>query len=269
MRPLVSVITSVFNGERYADRAVPSILGQTFCDFEYIIVDDGSTDSTAELLQKFAAEDKRVRVLSAGRLGRSKALNYAVENAKGEYIANQDFDDISYPTRLEKQVLLLNANPMVGVVGSYFIQIDEGTRRSILHPPTHHQDIVRTLAKSITICHTLATFRKAAWSQAGGYPDMVAQDFRLWISLARQGWELAIVPEVLGEHNEHEQSFFHSAINRRWRQKNMAYLQWQAIRELHLPLWMAIYPIGRVIAACMPFAIWRRLRAKLGGFAAR
>jgi len=95
----VSVITTVCNGERHFDRAVPGILAQGMSDFQRVIVDDGSTDTTPERLAALAAGDTRIRVLSPGRLGYARAANCAIEQARSTYIANQDFDDRNYPDR--------------------------------------------------------------------------------------------------------------------------------------------------------------------------
>ena len=167
----VSVITPVYNGERCFDRAVPSILAQGRSDFEWVIVDDGSTDTTPERLAALAARDARVRVLSPGRLGYARALNYAIEQAHGTYIANQDFDDRSYPDRLRLQAAFLDAHPEVGVVGGRYVLIDEtGHERYERMPPEQHDQIVRAMASRIPFAHTLVMFRKEAWRQAGGYP---------------------------------------------------------------------------------------------------
>ncbi|HEY9014163.1 MAG TPA: glycosyltransferase family A protein, partial [Gemmatimonadales bacterium] len=125
MTPRVSVVTTVYNGAPYVDRAIPGIMGQSFKDFEWIIVDDGSTDGTPEVLRDLANRDSRVRVFSPGRLGITGAANYGVGQARGEYVARQDFDDRSYPERLRLQVELLDSRPEVGVVGGYFMLIDE------------------------------------------------------------------------------------------------------------------------------------------------
>ena len=102
MTPRVSVVTTVYNGEPYVDRAIPSILAQTFTDFEWILVDDGSEDRTPEILRDLAQRDSRVRVFSPGRLGITEAANFGVTQARGEYIARQDFDDRSHPDRLRR-----------------------------------------------------------------------------------------------------------------------------------------------------------------------
>ena len=87
------MVSTVYNGEAYVDRAIPGILAQTYDDFEFIIVDDGSQDRTPQLLRELAARDSRVRICSPGRIGAAVAYNYAVTQARGVYIARQDFDD--------------------------------------------------------------------------------------------------------------------------------------------------------------------------------
>lgn len=263
----VSVVTTVYNGEPYFDRAVPSILGQTYKAFEWIIVDDGSTDNTQKLLEGIAKRDKRVRVFNFGRLGFARALNKAVELATGEFIVRQDFDDISYPNRIEKQVAFLEAHPDVGAVGSFYILVDQNrSERYVRQPPTHHEELVKAMARYIPFAHTLMTFRKIAWQQVGGYPEVSnIVDLRFWIRLAVAGWKLANIPEVLGEHFVHPHSYWHRNFRYVTRQLELAAVQWQAIRELHLPKWMVIYPLGRLIYPFIPNSSKRFVRRGLGG----
>ncbi len=250
----VSVVTTVYNGEPYMDRALPSILAQTYKDFEWVIVDDGSEDRTGELLQQVAAKDARIKILTPGRLGRTKALNFAVENAQGEYIVQQDWDDISYPERIEKQVTFLEAHPRVGVVGSFYVIVDEiRQERFIRKPPIKHEDIIKAMARYIPFAHTLVTFRKKAWEDAGGYPLVKdIEDLMLWIAIAKAGWKLANIPEILGEHYVHPQSFWHRNFQYVERQRELAKVQLKAISELCLPKWMIIYPAGRLLYPFMP-----------------
>src|SRR5512138_543084 len=170
MTPRVSVVTTVYNGEPYADRAIPGILAQTFEDFEWIIVDDGSEDRTPDVLRELASRDPRVRVFSPGRLGITGAANYGLTQARGEYIARQDFDDRSYPDRLRLQVEFLDAHPGVGVVGGHYMLVDENRgERYVRMPPTEHSAIVPALAKSIPFANTIVAFRRRVWAEAGGY----------------------------------------------------------------------------------------------------
>ncbi len=260
MTPKVSVVTTVYNGEPYPDRAIPSILAQTFTDFEWIIVDDGSEDRTGDLLRDVAARDPRVRVFSPGRLGITAAANYGVSQARGEYIARQDFDDRSYPERLRLQVALLDAHPEVGLVGGYCVLVDERRgERYVRMPPTEHEAILPAMARYVPIDHTLATFRRRAWTEAGGYPivnNLI--DLRFYLRVAKLGWRFANVPEVLGEHYVHDASFFHRSLRYVERQRDLARVQAQFVRELGLPRWMYLYALGRHAYAYIPPS-WKRL----------
>ena len=139
MTPRVSMVTTVYNGAPYFDRAIPGILAQTYEDFEFVVVDDGSTDGTLVRLRALAESDRRFRVFAPGRLGAAAAYNFAVAQASGEYIARQDFDDRSYPERLRLQVAYLDAHPDVGIVGGAYLLVDErrGERYKRM-PPTDH-----------------------------------------------------------------------------------------------------------------------------------
>lgn len=267
MTPKVSVVTTVYNGEPYPDRAIPSILAQTFTDFEWIIVDDGSEDRTGDLLRDVAARDARVRVFSPGRLGITAAANYGVSQARGEYIARQDFDDRSYPDRLRLQVSVLDADPKVGVVGGYYLLIDTNrNERYVRMPPTEHAEIIPALAKSIPLANTIAMFRKQVWTDAGGYPPVAdLEDQLLWLSAAKQGWRFANVPEALGEHFVHSTSYFHRSFKYVDRQRNLARVQAKVVRELGLPAWMYLFPLGRFTYAYFPTGLKRMLRRTLGG----
>jgi glycosyltransferase EpsE len=262
MTPRVSVVSSVYNGEKYFDRAIPGILGQSFEDFEFVIVDDGSEDGTAEMLRDVAGRDPRVRVVSPGRLGAAAAYNYGVTQARGEYIARQDFDDRSYPERLRLQVALLDAHPDVGMVGGYYFLVDERRdERYVRMPPTDHPAILAAMAKYVPIAHTLATYRRQAWVDAGGYPpanNLI--DLRFYVRVAKLGWRFANVPEVLGEHYVHDSSWFHRSLKYADRQRDLARVQSESVRELGLPRWMYLYSLGRHAYAYIPPGLKRLLR---------
>ena len=131
--PRVSVVMSVYNGLPYLEAAVMSILKQTFTDFEFVILDDGSTDRTWEALQAYARQDARIRLFSNQyNMGYTRTLNAGFKQARGKYIARQDADDISLPERLEHQVALLDAHPEIGLAG---------TRRQFIDPQDKPLDI--------------------------------------------------------------------------------------------------------------------------------
>jgi glycosyltransferase EpsE len=267
MTPRVSVVTTVYNGEPYFDRAIPGILAQTYEDFEFVLVDDGSTDRSQERLRELAEQDPRVRVFAPGRLGPAAAYNYAVTQARGEYIARQDFDDRSYPDRLRLQVALLDAHPKVGIVGGAYVLVDERRgERYVRMPATDHQALYQAMAKQVPIAHTIATFRREVWVQAGGYPlanNLI--DLRFYLRVAKLGWRFANVPELIGEHYVHDDSFFHRTLKYVERQRDLARVQAQSVRELGLPRWMYLYALGRHAYAYAPPVLKRILRRVIAG----
>jgi glycosyltransferase EpsE len=267
MKPRVSVVTTVYNGEPYFDRAIPGILEQTFEDFEYIIVDDGSTDRTPGLLREVAAQDRRVRILSPGRVGFCRAANLGIEQARGEIVARQDFDDRSYPDRLRLQVAFLDAHPDVGLVGGHYVLIDENRgERYIRMPPAEHEDIVLAMAKHIPMANTISTFRRRVWVEAGGYPVVHdLEDILFWLRAVKLGWHLANPPEIMGEHFVHASSFFHRTYKYADRQRNLARMQARVVRELRLPPWMYVFAAGRYGYAYCPTILKRVIRRTLGG----
>lgn len=264
---MISVITTVHNGDKYFDRAVPGILGQTSHDFEWVIVDDGSTDNTGAELDSIANQDLRLRILHPGRIGRTAALNLAVEAACGEYIANQDFDDVSSPGRLAAQAALLQARPEVALVGGYYVLRDSiRDERYVKMPPTSHEQIVRYLGKGIPFAHTTVMFRKQAWRDIGGYPlvdDL--EDYLLCTKFVSTGWKLAGLPIILGEHWVHSESYWHTMYRQSSRQRDLAKLQCLTIRRLGLPLYLYGPTLGRLVYSYLPSAVRTWCRRVLGG----
>lgn len=123
-RPLVTALMPVYNGEKYLREAIDSILAQTFTDFEFLIINDGSKDQSEKIIRSY--KDKRIRLINNTKnLGFSATVNRGLDLAKGKYIARMDCDDLSAPTRLEKQVAFMEKHPDYGVCGTLFALIDE------------------------------------------------------------------------------------------------------------------------------------------------
>ncbi len=124
--PKVSVLMPAYNSEKYIGEAIESILNQTFTDFEFIIINDGSTDNTAKIVRKYAKKDKRIKFVDNKKnKGVTKTRNELLKLAKGEYIACMDSDDISLPTRFEKQIKYMNEHPECGVLGTWYEVFDK------------------------------------------------------------------------------------------------------------------------------------------------
>ena len=125
VQPKISVVMPAYNAENYIREAIDSILAQTFRDFEFLIIDDGSTDHTVEIIRSYS--DSRIRLYQNERnMGVAATLNRGLDLARGEYIARMDADDISLPERFAKQAAYMDAHPDVAVCGSNIILFSEG-----------------------------------------------------------------------------------------------------------------------------------------------
>lgn len=263
----VSVVTTVYNGEAFLDRAIPSIINQDYDSFEWIIINDGSTDSTAKILEDLAFKDRRVKIIQSERLGFAKALNVAIEKSSGQYIARQDFDDVSFPSRLREQANFLDENPDVGLIGSFYILEDHNRKeRYVRQVPTYHDGITLAMSKYIPFAHTIVMFRRSAWQQVGGYPEVGnAVDLRMWIKISSAGWKLSNLKSILGVHYVYGNSFWHKNFKYNQRQRDLAKVQLSAVRTLKLPLYMMIFPVSRYIYCYLPNPLKRLARRYVGG----
>lgn len=202
----LSVIMSVFNGERYLASAIDSILAQSFRDFEFLIVDDGSTDQTAQILEDFAAKDARIRVIRhAKNKGLTPALNGMIAAAKGEYLARMDGDDISLPDRFARQIAWLDAHPECGVLGtSYWVIDPEGRRRLACYYENDHDFLTWYLCFQNPLAHPSVMGRTELFRRVGGYCEKAhySEDYELWWRLSRIT-KLGSLPELLLELRQH------------------------------------------------------------------
>ena len=207
MTPVVSVLMSVYNGERYLAAAVRSLLNQTFGDFELIVVDDGSTDRSAAMLARFTAADSRLRVITQPNAGLTASLNTAARLARTSLLARMDPDDIATPMRLAAQVAYLSAHPRVTALGTRVVLIDPyGTPIGRPKHPLYHADIDADLLRGEgwAIVHPTAMIRRDAFDRVGGYDERyrTSQDFDLWLRLAETG-RLANLEAPLLRYRQH------------------------------------------------------------------
>jgi glycosyltransferase involved in cell wall biosynthesis len=200
MSPSVTVLMSVYNGEDYLDAAIDSILGQTYEDFEFLIVDDASTDGSRACLQHWAEQDDRIRlVLKDVNEGLGQALHDGVNMAKAPLIARMDGDDIAEPGRLRKQVAYFEEHPETDILGTWALDIDEeGREKQYRRYPTEHEEIVRLIWTN-PLVHPSVMMRKEAVQSVGSYdPDVrKRQDYELWFRCVAGGLRLANYPEAL------------------------------------------------------------------------
>jgi glycosyltransferase involved in cell wall biosynthesis len=173
--PRVSVLTTVYNGMPYLPKAVESILNQTFVDFDYIIVDDGSNDSTPEYLASLT--DPRIKVITQSNTGTGPAAQHGLTYCTGEYIARMDADDYSLSTRLEEQVAYMDAHPEVGLLGCQMAPMgDKGVGRSLEMPTNHEKIFSDMMAGRHGIAHSCLLIRATRLREVGGYWTLPLQD---------------------------------------------------------------------------------------------
>ena len=199
--PPISVLTPVYNAERYLAEALQSILNQSFGDFEFIIVDDGSKDRSLEIIQEFAKQDDRIQFISRPNTGIVGALNDGLKQVRGEYIARMDADDVAMPNRFERQLAFMREHQDVVGTGCRCLVIDEDDDPvNIWGQTTDHDEIERNLFKGIVsvLHHSSAMFRHDTIRTLGGYrTDIgVSEDLDLYLRLSEQG-RLTNVTEML------------------------------------------------------------------------
>jgi hypothetical protein len=204
--PVVSVVMSVFNGERFLPACMDSILAQRFADFEFIIVNDGSTDGTVSILEEYREADPRIRVDHQENRGLSPALNRGIGVARGDYIARMDADDIAVPDRLGRQVDFLERHPRVGIVGGT-VEFIDGTGRSLRLSANPASDGELRAALQDDVCpfwHPTVLMRREIVERLGGYRAVVngAEDYDLWWRLSEH-CELANLQAVLVRYRLH------------------------------------------------------------------
>lgn len=197
--PRVTVLMTVFNDERFVGAAIESILGQTFTDFELIIVDDGSRDGTPAILARYQSLDDRVSVIRQENAGTTRAANHGLAHARGEYVARLDSDDRSFPDRLQIEVDFLDAHPDVALVGGGSEIIDEEGNTVGLRN-VHTNDPARVLRHRCVYQQSDVMFRRSVVQSLGGYRDKFrnAQDYDLWLRISEVA-PVAKLTDVFGQ----------------------------------------------------------------------
>lgn len=196
--PSISVVMSVYNMEKFLEKAIRSILGQTFPDFEFIIVDDSSTDESAAIIASF--NDPRIRVITnASNIGLTRSLNKAITASRAPLIARMDADDYCSPHRLEEQYKFMSEHSDIGLVGSSYYVVDErNTTLSITHVLTEHEQLYHGLEQQNWFGHGTVMFRRSVFCAVGGYDEFFtyAQDYDLWLRIS-ESTRVANIAETL------------------------------------------------------------------------
>lgn len=202
--PLISVIMSVYNGERFLRDAVESILSQTFADFEFIITDDGSTDETPQLLTEYAGEDKRIRIIRQSNIGLTATLNRMIAIANGEFLARMDADDISFSDRFEQQMTKLTNDKNCLAVGCWFQDVDENCKPVAEYVFPDRTEVLKKFLFKGKNCyaHGSVMMRTNVMKELKGYRFRYAQDLDLWLRIGEMG-SIGMIEKVLFRRRGH------------------------------------------------------------------
>ena len=197
---LISVVMPVYNGEKYLREAIDSILTQSFNDFEFIIINDGSTDNSKLIIDSF--DDERIIYVEQKNKGLAKALNLGISYSKGEFIARMDADDISMPYRLMNQYLFFQSHPHISVVSGSFSYIDNngsylGRSFAITNPFLVKKKLLNS---GCIICHPSVMMRRKDFYSVSGYSEIMGNrftDYHLWVKFIKNGFKIQNMSEIL------------------------------------------------------------------------
>ncbi len=260
MSPKVSVLTSVYNGENYIAECIDSILNQTEADFEYIILNDGSTDQTRSILEKYS--DPRLRIFHQENLGIPKSLNKGVSLCHSDLIAHLDADDYVQSHWLKSQLSFMELNQDVVFCSSRFEELFNGKLYPQSHPFIENDHKIRkSLCFMNCVPHSFTVFRKPSFLKAGRYDPklIIAHDYDLWIRLLKEG-KGHNLNETLGVFRIHGESI--SAKKERIMIHEAFQVQWRAYQKLGGSfLKMAISLSKRTLAWFLPVGLRSCLRA--------
>ena len=212
----ISVVMPVYNCAKYVREAIESILNQTYKDFEFLIINDGSTDETSEILNEYAKKDSRIKIIYQPNSGIVVALNKGLNEAKGEWIFRMDGDDISLSYRFETQIEIIKKNPALVLLGGWYQQINaENIPLEISKCPTAHEDLVRNLeTRRSFFPHSSACFKRDIVLGIGGYRERFrhSEDIDLWLRLAEIG-KLSCIDNLVLQLRKHEENISNSVIH--------------------------------------------------------
>ena len=223
-KPLVTVITPAYNAEKFIVEAIDSVLNQTYKEFEYIIIDDCSTDKTLKIAQTYAKKDKRVRVYKNEKnLGIAGNRNKGVSLAKGKYIMWQDADDISISDRMENQVNILEKNKDMGIVGGALLFFDEKGEHGRREYPTNDLELRKIIYRYSPVAQPAAMIRKSILDECGEYKYPPTEDLDMSFRIGRIS-KFANLDKIVIKYRESEGSATYSQLRRM--EKNTLKIRW-------------------------------------------
>lgn len=258
----VSVIMGVYNDERYLKDAIDSVLNQTFQEFEFIIIDDGSTDRSIEITKKIAEKDKRIRFYQNERnIGLASTLNKAIELSNADYIARMDSDDICVKERLAIQVAVLDSNPNISVVGGSAIYIDANSNKQNNFRMNIGKVSLSDAVKRVPVIHPTVMMRKSPLEDVNGYTvneyTRRAEDYDLWCKLLEKDYEIQNIDDVLLLYREDRDAFK----KRKYRYRIQEYkIKKHWMKRTNQPLKIRIFSYRPLLVGLIPSGLMYRIK---------
>jgi len=242
---------AVYNGGSYIYDAISSVLNQDFIDFEFIIIDDFSTDRTAEIIKEF--DDDRIKYYkNKGNIGQTKSLNIGIKKSISKYIARIDADDLFYPNKLSKQFNYMESHPEIAACGTGSVKINEtGEKVGLRIPPVSHDEIISTMLYRSPMIHVSIVIRRDCIISVDGYNEKypICADYDLWFRLICNNFKLANIPNTLTSHRLLQNStgnrdFVGSAVNE--------------VTEIIYNYWTKFVNVSITMDQCRDIALIRR-----------
>jgi len=210
MNPMISVVMSVYNAEKYLQEAIQSILTQTYKDFEFIIINDGSSDKSLEIIEKYRNQDERIVLISRENRGLIASLNEGIEKARGKYIARMDADDISLPERFEKQLELMEKDTLDICGCHYFLINEKNDFVSVFLAPIIKSSFYYHMANTVPFGHPSVMYRKDFFERHnlfyGKSRYQNAEDYALWLNMWQLGASFGNVNAFLFKYRDFSES---------------------------------------------------------------
>lgn len=258
----ISVLMGIYNCAPYLQEALDSLYSQTFQDFKIILCDDGSKDNTYEIAKEYANKhDNIVLVKNEENMGLNYTLNHCLEYADTEYCARMDGDDISLPTRFEKEIKFLDEHPEYAVVSAPMIYFDEHGDFRVGKGKGEVQK--KDFIHGSPICHAPCMARTAAFKAVGGYSVdkklLRLEDYHLWFKIFTSGYKLYMLNEPLYKMRDDR----NAVARRNWmNRRNEAYVKHIGYKMIGLPWWTQIYAIVPIIKYLMPKFVYNYFHRK-------
>jgi glycosyltransferase involved in cell wall biosynthesis len=253
MMVTISIVMAVYNAEKYLRESMQSILDQEYQDYEFIIINDGSTDKSEAIIKSFS--DPRIKYYTQDNCGLASSLNRGIGLSSGRYIARMDADDISMPERLKKQAGFLDENEDVVLVGTWAARINEsGSLLDTLKPYTTHKQIRRHILNDNEFIHPSVCFRRESFDALGGYDTQYryAQDYDLFLRMSENGF-VANIPEVLVKYRFYTGNY--TKKKRVLQERTSLKIRFRAFLRGSYPVWMIAYLFLKIGNYLIPFEL--------------